>query len=339
MKMGDGKERAGGASPRIAVTGGSGFVGSHVVELLLERGYDVNCLVLPEEGRAWLEGSRARLFEGSVTDRGCLAPFLEGCSAIVHIAGLTRAKTEARFLEVNAQGAVNLAEAALALPDGPRHMVSMSSMAAAGPCPDGGCLDEDEPLRPLTPYGRSKAALEDALRAYEGRIERTFIRAPGVYGPRDRDFLQYFRLVRRGLRPILGRRSVMSILYVKTLARAIADCVLNPSAYGHAFFIADEGEYDWDDLSAFVEEALGARTMRIAVPDWAVAIAAAAAEAIKPFARRPPLLDRHKLLEMRQGRWVVSTAKARRLLGFEPAISTRDAMAETAKWYVANGWI
>jgi nucleoside-diphosphate-sugar epimerase len=328
---------------KIAVTGGTGFVGSHVVELLLGRGDEVNCLVLPSEGPLWLEPyaseGRLRFFRGSITDRGGLPPFVEGCDAIVNVAGLTRAKTEAGFNAVNVDGAVNLVEAALALPGGPRHIVSMSSLAASGPCPDDRCLDEDEPQRPLTPYGRSKAALETALREYEGRMNCTFIRAPGVYGPRDKDFLQYFKLVTRGLRLIAGPRNVTSLVYVKTLAKAIVDCILNPAAYGEAFFIADDGEYDWDQLSAMIEDALGKKTVRIAVPGWAVAVVAAAAEIAKPFARRPPLLGKHKLLEMRQPRWVVSTAKARRLLGFKPLMGTAEALAETGNWYKERGWI
>jgi dihydroflavonol-4-reductase len=328
---------------RIAVTGGTGFVGSHVVELLLERGHEVHCLVLPGEGRLWLdgipEGSRLRFFIGSVTDRASLAPFLDGCEAIVNIAGLTRSKTEEGFMTVNAGGAVNLVEAALALPSGPRHIVSMSSLAASGPCPDGRCLDEAEEQRPLTPYGRSKAALEAALLAYEGRMHCTFIRAPGVYGPRDRDFLQYFRLVQRGLRVIVGRRNVMSLLFVKNLAAGIVACILRPEAYGQAFFMADEGEYDWDQFSGLVEAALGKETLRVHVPEWAVAIAAFFAEAAKPLLRRPPLLDRHKILELRQERWVVSTAKAERRLGFRPAMTTADALAETGRWYAEKGWI
>jgi dihydroflavonol-4-reductase len=328
---------------RIAVTGGTGFVGSHVVELLIERGDEVNCLVLPSEGPLWLESlaadKRLRFFEGGVTDRASLGSFVEGCDAIVNIAGLTRSKTEEGFLEVNAGGAVNLVEAALALPKGPRHIISMSSLAASGPCPEGRCLDEDEPLRPITPYGRSKAALETSLRAYEGRMHCTFIRAPGVYGPRDRDFLQYYKLVMRGFRLIAGPRNVSSLLYVKTLASAILSCILNPAAYGEAFFIADEGEYDWDDFSAMIEAALGKRTLRLAVPEWAVALVVLASEMAKPFAKRPPLLTKYKLLEMRQPRWVVSTAKAERLLGFKPLASTAEAIAETGRWYLAKGWI
>ena len=178
---------------RIAVTGGTGFVGSHVVELLLERGDAVNCLVLADEGPLWLEGLRRRdalaFFEGSVTEVGSLGPFLEGCGAIVNIAGLTRSKTEAGFMAVNAGGAVNLVEAALALPDGPRHIVSMSSLAASGPASTDAAVDEDEEPRPLTPYGRSKAALEAALRPYEGRMSCTFIRAPASTVPGTATFL------------------------------------------------------------------------------------------------------------------------------------------------------
>lgn len=325
---------------RIAVTGGTGFIGSHVVELLLERGHEVSCLVLPSEGPGWLAGKDVRLFEGSVLDRQSLGPFLEGADAIIHLAGLTRAKTEAEFMAVNADGAANLAEAALALPSPPRHIVAMSSLAAVGPsAPDGSCIDEEAPRRPLTPYGRSKAALEDVLAGYAGRIESTFIRAPGVYGPRDRDFLQYFRLVKRGLRLIIGPRNVLSLVYVKTLARAIVSCVLNPAAYGQAFFVADGGTADWDELSAMIERAMGRRTLRIRIPEWVVAVVAFFSAIATPFLRKPPLVTRNKILEMRQPCWIVSTAKAERLIGFAPVASTADAMAETAAWYEAQGWL
>jgi nucleoside-diphosphate-sugar epimerase len=330
-----------GGTMRIAVTGGTGFVGSHVVELLLAHGHEVNCLVLPGGGPHWLAGASVQLFEGSVTDSSSLPAFLEGCKAIVNIAGLTRARNEELFLAVNRDGAVNLVEVALSLPHGPRQIISMSSEAAMGPTPEGAKSVETDPMRPITPYGRSKMALEVALKSYDndGRMRCTFIRAPGVYGPRDHDFLQYFKLVKRGLRVIVGDRNVMSLVYVKTLAAAIESCLGNPAAYGQAFFVADEGEYDWDGFSSMVEKALGKKTLRLQVPEWFVAVAAFCAEIAKPFCQRPPLLDRNKLLEVRQHRWVLSTVKAQSLIGFKPVASTADAIAETARWYLDHGWI
>jgi dihydroflavonol-4-reductase len=324
---------------RIAVTGGTGFIGSHVVELLLERGHEPSCLVPPGEGRGWLEGKDLRFFRGSVLDREALAPFLDGCEAVIHLAGLTRARSEAEFMAVNADAAGIIIETALGLASGPRHIVAMSSLAAVGPAPDGGCLDEEAPLRPLTPYGRSKAALEEVVKGYAGRMPYTLIRAPGVYGPRDRDFLEYFRLVSMGLRIVAGPRNVVSLVFVKTLAKGIADCVLNPAAYGQAFFIADEGSCDWDQLSAMIEGCLGKRTLRIAVPTWAVGILAFLSKAATPFMKRPPLITENKILEMRQPCWIVSTEKAERLIGFAPLKSTVDALAETGEWYRREGWI
>ena len=324
---------------RIAVTGGTGFVGSHVVEALLAIGHDVRCLVLTGEGPLWLEGLPVALHEGDVNDQASLLPLLRGCDAIVHIAGLTRARSDATFRAVNVGGTAALLDSALSLPVPPRHLVAISSIAAVGPAGQDSAIGEDTPLRPLTAYGRSKAAMEMLLRQSGDRLAYTIIRAPTVYGPRDQDVLRFFRLVDRGFRLIVGRRNVLSIVYVKTLARAIAACVLNPAAFGQALSIADHGEYDWDQFAAMVEQALGRKTRRVHVPDWAVATVAALSDLAKPLARNPPLITGDKLLEMRQPRWVVSTARAARLIGFEPLMSSEAAIAETASWYRSVGWL
>ena len=212
-----------GGAMRIAVTGGTGFVGSHVVELLL-RARRQGQLPGPSRGRAALargdsRGDRLRFFEGSVTDSASLGPFLEGCDAIVNIAGLTRAKTEEGFIAVNAGGAVNLVEAALALPDGPRHIISMSSLAASGPCPDG-----------TLPRRGRRAKAAHALREEQGRARG---RPAWLRGPHELQLHPRARRLRpprprlpavlqaRVARPrvIVGERNVMSLVYVKTLAR------------------------------------------------------------------------------------------------------------------------
>ncbi len=326
---------------RIAVTGGTGFIGSHVIELLLSRQCELRCLVLPGEDRRWLKDLPVEFCEGDITDRKSLPPFLRGCDAIVNIAGLTRAKTEEEFFKINKDGPVNLVEAALSLKDGPRHIVCMSTQAVMGPCADGRCSEEEDPLNPLTPYARSKAAMETALLGYEmrGLMHCSFIRAPGVYGPRDRDFFKYFRMIDKGLRIVTGDAHITSLVYVKSLAEAIASCILNPKAFGQAFFVADAKPYDWDEFSAMVEKALGKKTVRIYISKAMIYMISFCSETLKPFLKRPPLIDKYKILEMRQHRWVVSTAKAQRLIGFSPLVDTAQAIAETGRWYRSQGWI
>lgn len=323
---------------RVAVTGGTGFIGSHVVEDLLMDGHEVSCLVLPSEGHGWIEGRKVSFFKGSILDKGSLGPFLEGADVIIHLAGLTRARSEEEFVRVNALGARNIVEAALALANPPRQIIAMSSLAAMGPTPEGGATEEDD-LRPISPYGRSKAELERVVGAYGDRIACTFIRAPGVYGPRDKDFLQYFRLVGKGLRLIVGPRTVFSILYVKTLSAAILACLLKAEAYGSSFLIADDGAYNWDEFSGMIEESLGGKTLRIQVPEWMVWIVALGSYLSTPFLSKPPLVNRTKILEARQPFWIVSTAKAKAILGFRPVAPTKAAIAETAAWYKAKAWI
>ncbi len=323
---------------RVTVTGGTGFIGSCVVELLLAEGHEVSCLVLPGSGKGWLGDPKIRYVEGDILRGESMRPIMEESEAVIHLAGITRARSEEDFVSVNVEGTRALLDAAGRQAHRP-HVILMSSLAAVGPCTPGETHDEDAPLRPITAYGRSKAALEELALAYGDSVPWTTIRAPGVYGPRDRDFLGFFRLARAGLRIVTNPPSVVSLVYVKTLARAIVSCIRNPSAYGNAFFIADDGTCDWDQLQGMIASSLQAKTMRISVPAWVYSAICVFSGFARHFSKKPPLLSRDKLLEMREPRWVVSTEKAKRLLGFSPLLPTSRAIAETCDWYREVGWI
>jgi len=323
----------------IAVTGGSGFVGSHVVEALLARAYTVRCLVLPGEKPIWLDPRAVEFVEGDLRKPETLGPLVAGCDAIVHVAGLTRARRSGEFQAVNTDGTRALIARALDQPKPPRHVIAISSIAAAGPAQDSDGLAEDAPLRPLTAYGRSKADMESAIAGFAGRIDYTIIRAPTVYGPRDRDVLKYFRLIANGLRLIVADGSMLSILYVKSLASAVASCLLSPPAYRQIFALADDGVYDWDQFASMIEQALGSRTRRLRVPGPVLSALAATNELLRPLAPSPPLFTKDKLVDVRQRYWVVSSAKAKHLIGYTPLAASGDAIAETVAWYRSEGWL
>ncbi len=321
----------------IAVTGGTGFIGFHLVKRLVADRFAVNCLVLPGERYEAVPG--VRYFCGDITDSSSMGGFLDGIDAVIHLAGLTRARTDEEFLRVNADSATMLINEASRRSKSFNHIIAMSSLAAVGPSADERGVCEDDPLRPISPYGKSKARLEELLRYKESMADWTVIRAPAVYGPGDRDFLAFFRLIQNGWRVVIGRRSLLSLVYDHNLVEAIVRCLEHPGARNNAFFIADRGIYDWDQLGAIIETYFGRRTRRIHVPFWAVRMVAAINQLRMPFCRSIPLLNKHKLAEMSQAFWVVSTEKARLALGYVPAFETVGALHETGRWYREMGWL
>lgn len=321
----------------IAVTGTTGFIGPHVIRRLAADGHRLSCLVRP--GRAYETIPGVRYYEGRLEDAESLKPLLAGADTLVHLAGLTRAKSEDEFMTVNCSALGTLIEAGIAASSSFAHIIAMSSLAAAGPAPDERGICEDDAPAPLTPYGRSKAALEELLRRYEPRVAWTAIRAPGVYGPGDRDFYEYFKLVKRGFRVVLGKRSVLALVYAENLADAVALAVHRPEARNQVFFIADDGAYDWDDIGSMIERALGVQARRVEVPFWAVRIASLLSRAIAPLSKEPILLTKDKLLELCQEYWVASTKKAKDMLGFSPRVATAEGFRRTAAWYLERGWL
>ena len=148
---------------RILLTGGSGFVGSYVADQFSELGHTVRALVRASSEKRALENVPGlELATGAVENRASLDDAVKGCDAVVHVAGLVKARSRKEFFDVNADGTKNLLEAAIAA-GSVRRFVQVSSLAAIGPSVDGNPVDEDTPPHPVNNYGRSKLAGELAV--------------------------------------------------------------------------------------------------------------------------------------------------------------------------------
>ncbi|MGE5850910.1 MAG: NAD-dependent epimerase/dehydratase family protein [Candidatus Methylomirabilota bacterium] len=325
---------------RVLVTGGTGFIGSHLVEALLAEGHEVRCVVRDPRRLGWLAGlPGARLVQGDVNDPPSLRGCLEGVDRVYHAAGLTRARTTRDFLRVNAEGTRHLIQACLEETGGPRRFIHLSSLAAVGPMPSATPMGETVPPRPVSPYGWSKLEGEVTVLAAKDRLHVTVLRPPVVYGPRDRGVLELARWVRRGFLPMpAGSPRTLSLCYVQDLVAALRAAGEAQTSSGEVFHVAGEGAFTWDEIGQMLGDALGVRPRRLSIPEPVSLALATTADAWGWLTGRPGYFSRGKVREA-AGHWLCDTNKARRELGVVPRVGLAEGVAITVKWYREAGWL
>jgi len=323
---------------RVLVTGGTGFIGRHLLKGLLARGYAVRALTRrdpPPTSSPGLEWVPGRL-----EDPASLQAALKGCEGVFHLAGLVQARTPAEFFRVNADGTARLVEA-VAQTGRPMRLIYVSSLAAVGPARDDGAVDETTPPRPISPYGESKLRGEAYVRQAPPSVAWTILRPPVVYGPGDRAVLPYFRLAARGWHVFFGppdRR--FSLVYVQDLVEGIVRVYECAQTHGKVYFIADPRPYTWTDVAETMTRLFGyERPRRLTVPTGLLWVAAVLLEAWSVLRKRPTFFDRDKLRELLQSNWVCRVENLRQDTGFCPRYTLEEGFRETIAWYIAHGWI
>lgn len=320
--------------PLAFVTGGTGFVGSHLVEHLLAAGYRVRCLVRDPERLKWLEGLPVELAPGAL-EAAALEPALEGAGAVFHFAGQTRGTPE-ELDHTNHLGTRTVAEALARRGGGPR-LVHCSSQAAAGPAPPGRPLTEEDPPAPTSAYGRSKLAGERELERLADRVRATVLRPGAVYGPRDRDTLPLFRLARRGLLPVPGLgHAPVQVVHAADVALAARLAAELPAAVGRTYFVANPEALTWRQVAGVFGRALGRHVRPMPLPRAFYWVAGLLGEVVGRG--RPGALDRRRARDLTAPAWLCSVERARRELGWRPRLSLEQGFRETARWYEEQGW-
>jgi len=326
---------------KVLLTGGSGFLGSFVAEQLSAEGHVIRALVRPHSARKILDKmARVEFAPGAIEDRASLGAAVDGVDAVVHVAGIVKARRPADFFEVNTQGTKNLLEAAMR--HGVGRFVYVSSLAAVGPSMDGTPVPDEAEPKPVTQYGRSKLEAERAVLAAKDRLHVTVVRPPLIYGPRDRETLAFFTSVRNGVLPMTGDGSnTLSVVYVADCASAVVRALgARGVPSGRTYFVDDGTVYVWRDALAEIESALGRRALvRFGMPMGVVKVAAAATQLWGKMTNTAQMLTLDKVHELTQPHWVCSGAGARRDLGWEPRVRWAQGVQEAVKWYRAEGWL
>ncbi len=317
------------------VTGGTGFIGWNLCERLRDRGWTVRAPVRPSSRNPLPEGID-RL--GARLERAELAPLLAGASVVFHLAGLTRASSYSEFVRVNAHGAREVAEAAA---DAGAFMLAISSMAASGPGTAAAPAREDDDPAPVSLYGRSKLAGEQAIADVAG-LRWATLRPPGVYGPRDTDFLPLFRACGRGLFPLVGSSDTpYTLVYIGDLVAAMiavaeAGVARSAAVASEIFFVGHPEIVTAGAMRAALAGVFKRRVRTLRVPRAALWTLSQLGE-LAGMLGRPALMNRSRYRELTAPGFVCDVSKLERILNWSASTSLRQGFETTVAWYRDHG--
>jgi nucleoside-diphosphate-sugar epimerase len=319
------------------VTGGTGFIGSHLVDHLVEKGCTVRCLVRDESRLGWLEGKPVNLIQGDLDSSAALTEGASGADAVFHLAGATAAAGWAEYLGVNGEGCRKVAKAAMAASERPGLFLYVSSQAALGPGLPGEAISERKQPAPVTSYGRSKLEGEKILAGMDG-LPLIIVRPPAVYGPRDKEMLPLFKMAAKGVFPIMNRSAQLSLVHVRDLVRGIV-LAAEQGRLGESYFLAARSPARAMELPQLFADALDMKVRGLNVPRTLLGAAATLSEAWGRLSGEVPVFNREKVKELTATSWVCSSDKAEKELAFLAGTDLLAGLRETARWYQEKGWL
>lgn len=324
---------------RTVVTGGAGFVGSHLIEALVSREHEVVCIERPGAPRGWLEGLPVGWSDCGLADEDELVRRFEGADTVFHLAALTEAPSADDYYRVNTVGTARVLRAAARCSPAPR-VVFMSTLAAIGPCRDGEYLDGRTVPKPLSAYGHSKLLAEAVVHAYRDLVPGVILRFPSVYGPREKAALKMFRMVSRGIAVTVGGwEREFSLVYVADAVDALIAAATSPEAPGHTYCIAHPETLTWAEFARLVGAAVGRSPILLSVPVPAARVIALAVEGMARLRRSAAILNRDRVREISQRRWVCDPNPAMDEIAFHPQFPAALGVPATAGWYRKEGWL
>ncbi len=324
----------------VLITGANGFIGSHLTERLLQDNMKVRCLVRKTSNLQWLKNLETEIVFGDIEDTESLENAVKGVDTIFHLAGRVKAPSEEAFFQANVTGTINLLKAAAKMQPDIKRFVFVSTLEAVGPAFESVPHNETIECRPMTPYGASKLAAEEAVKAFYPQLPVTIVRPPVVIGPRDKDGYEIFRLVNQGWKLLLGfKEKYGSFVDVSDLVSGLILSATNEKAVGQTYFIVSDPIVPVSDFENMIAEKLGKKALTLRLP---VSIAVSAAlfnEALYKFTGKETLINWHKVQAMKHAYWICAGDKAEKELGFRPAVKMEEAVAKTANWYREAGWL
>ena len=325
---------------KVLLTGANGFVGSFLAAALLQKGYDVYCFVRSTSNLRWIADLDLNFIYGSLLDKKSIKTAIKDKNYIFHLAGITKTNNAEDYNTGNYTATKNLIDMVIEEKIKLKRFLFTSSQAAIGPSDTLAPIDETKTARPLTYYGESKLKAQQYIEKHFDKVPSTIVIPSAVYGPRDKDVLEFFKTVKMGIIPQLqGRDKYASMIHVEDLCSAIIAAAESDNTKGQSYFLANPRPYAWDEISRIALDFFGKRAIHVPIPLPVVKSIAFITEIFSKVSGKANIISRQKVIEMQQDFWICSPAKAKKDFGWQAQIELEQGIKETLAWYVSKNWL
>ncbi|MEO8373516.1 MAG: NAD-dependent epimerase/dehydratase family protein [Candidatus Solibacter sp.] len=316
------------------VTGGTGFIGRHLLAHLAANGEQVRALVRRTKAPRALPAG-VEVIHGDLATGAGLNDALRGAETVIHLAGVTKALHTGDYYTGNVRATEQLTHA---MAGRGIRLLHVSSMSAIGPSEGRTPVSEDAPPHPLTHYGKSKLEAERVVR--DLMPEAVIVRPPVVYGPGDTDVFHLLKSISKGLvLEIAGGERWFSAIYVKDLVGGLMAALRTPGAAGKSYFLAHPKPLSWQQLGSAAARIMSKSPRVVTLPVPVALAVGACAEMWARVTGKPGIVSREKVAEALCMAWICDTSRAERDLAFVAPTGLEQGLAETLAWYKEAGWL
>jgi nucleoside-diphosphate-sugar epimerase len=324
---------------KALVTGANGFIGSHLVDYLLARGYEVHCLVRTTSNLKWIHDLKVTFHYGDCTEKSSLYEAVRGQDYIYHLAGKIKASDWDNYYQANTVGTKNLIDVCAEINPDLKRFVFVSSISASGPSVRGVKKTESDPCNPISDYGRTKRLGEQAVMEHGEKPAWVIIRPANILGPREHDMISVFKLLKKRIKPLIGNGDIQtSICFVQDLVKGIEQAALSGKTIHKTYFITDGSLYSWRQILDAVLQELGKRRLVIPIPHALIMILAGLSEIFARVRGSENLFTRQNILQLRHNYALYDSCRAFEDFGFKPSMSLETGIRSIVQWCREKEW-
>lgn len=323
---------------KVLITGASGFIGSFLVDMALEKGYQVYAGIRKTSSKIYLSYPDIIFLELDFSDKKAMLNIFNKhpkFDYIIHSAGVTKSCNSNDFDTINYQYTKNFIDVLYKATKIPDKFLFISSLAAYGP----GNADTLAPIKttdtpkPISLYGQSKLKAEEYIKSLKD-FPYLIFRPTGVYGPREKDFLVMYKTLKQGFEMYIGsKEQQLSLIYVKDVC-CLTFIALESEIIRKSYFLSDLNNYSALGFNKVVKKVLKKKTIRIVLPKILVKIMAYISEKTNClFFHKTSILNTEKYKEISPKNWLCNSDNLVTDFNFKPKYTLEKGMEETIKWY------